>query len=783
MKLPFYNFLLPFVLFVMVLGPDALLSQQIEKLDFKTAAIDIRINPYDSLVEGSVTYMITAMANTDSIYIDARDLIFRNIKLNNKRTKTFYDQKRLVLYKNLKKGKNYTLHIDYAARPAKAMYFIGWNISNTKKQVWTQGQGKNNSHWVPCIEDVREKITYNLNITFLKGYDVIANGSLASQKVNKDSLVTWSYVMNKPMSSYLLGIAIGKYAKKTIYSASKIPIHLFYYPEDSVKFEPTYRYTKRIFDYLEDKIGVNYPWQNYKQIPVKDFLYAGMENTGTTIFSDAFVIDSTSFIDKNYMNVNAHEMAHQWFGNLVTASSGVHHWLQEGFATYYALLAQRDILGDKFYYQKLYETGTQLINLSKQGKGESLLDPGASSLTFYEKGAWVLHMLAKTIGEEAFDNAVRQYLTNFKFDCADTDNFLEIAEAVSGKDLTVFKNTWLINEKIPVVVAAFDGKNLTVTKNESQMPIPINVNMGERDSVFSLTEGSTNLFKASGLNYTQESIIKNIRLNYNYDYLLDTHFKRPFYVIKEQFRKANNLAIQLEALKELSDSISFLRNELKTATKLQTSVPAKYIIPYLAVDQDSTIIRLFEAILRNGDLLERQAIALTLNKIPRQLKEGFESLLNDKSYLTVETALIKLWINFPEDKKKYLEQTKNHEGFNDKNIRILWLTLALATPDYNPGSTPEYYKELSFYTDLSYPNDIRQNAFSYLHQLQMFSNKNLKDLILAGTHPVWRFASFARQLTEVMLKDEDYRIRIEKVLASISDREKSWVLKLLDKTK
>ena len=145
--------------------------------------------------------------------------------------------------------------------------------------------------------------------------------------------------MQQPMSSYLVALAIGKYHKRAETSKSGIPLELYYYPEDSLKFEPTYRYTKQIFGFLETEIGVPYPWQNYKQVPVKDFLYAGMENTGTTIFADSFVIDSIAFIDKNYVNVNAHELAHQWFGNLVTETSGTHHWLQEGFG--YSIFGNR----------------------------------------------------------------------------------------------------------------------------------------------------------------------------------------------------------------------------------------------------------------------------------------------------------------------------------------------------------------------------------------------------------------------------------------------------------
>jgi aminopeptidase N len=98
----------------------------------------------------------------------------------------------------------------------------------------------------------------------------------------------------------------------------------------------------------------------YKQAPVRDFLYAGMENTSATLFNTRYVVDSTGFEDRSYTNVNAHELAHQWFGNLVTAESGKHHWLQEGFATYYALLAEKEIYGEDHFYSKLYESASQL---------------------------------------------------------------------------------------------------------------------------------------------------------------------------------------------------------------------------------------------------------------------------------------------------------------------------------------------------------------------------------------------------------------------------------------
>src|SRR5690606_3646485 len=231
--------------------------------------------------------------------------------------------------KKFQPSKNKELSISFESSPTKALYFVE---KGEESQVWTQGQGKYTSNWLPSFDDMNEKIEFDLSIAYDKDYEVVANGKLVNIEEH-ESTKTWHYNMDMPMSSYLVVLVVGKFNKQTLSSESGIPIELYYCPEDSLKVEPTYRYTKQMFDFLEKEIGYKYPWQVYKQVPVHDFLYAGMENTSCTIFSDAFVVDEAGFNDRNYVNVNAHELAHQWFGDLVTAKSGEHHWLQEGFAT------------------------------------------------------------------------------------------------------------------------------------------------------------------------------------------------------------------------------------------------------------------------------------------------------------------------------------------------------------------------------------------------------------------------------------------------------------------
>jgi aminopeptidase N len=418
-------------------------AQQAQKVDFKTAQGNISINPIEKMVSGSVKYVLEVKQDIDSIKIDAQNMAFNAVKMNGKEVLFLNSKKQLILLGSYKKG-NYNLTFTYEAHPKQTMYFNGdfTCATCTNQQIWTQGQGKNTSHWFPSFDDVNEKVIFNMNISFDKKYQVLANGVLMHEYPDKDQMI-WQYKMQKPMSSYLLAVAIGDFRHKVAASKSHIPLQMFIQPKDTAKFEPTYRYSKQIFDYLEKEIGFKYPWQIYKQVPVEDFLYGGMENTSCTIFAQDYVVDEIGFNDRNYVNVNAHELAHQWFGDLITAKAGKHHWLQEGFATYYALLSEKEVFGEDYFYHQLYRNSLQLRNAAKTDTIPVMSDK-ASSLSFYQKGAWALHVIREAIGPKAFQIAVKTYLKKYQYQNVETDQFLaEVKKTAPTFDIQNFKKTWL----------------------------------------------------------------------------------------------------------------------------------------------------------------------------------------------------------------------------------------------------------------------------------------------------------------------------------------------------
>jgi len=666
-------------------------AQQTDVVDFLNISGVITSNFGEKKIEGGLMIEFKILKNVDSIFLNAVNFkIFLNqengIKISSVEDKIW-------LIANFEKGKKYSVGISYEVYPKQTVYFFS-------DQIWTQGQGKYSSHWLPSIDDVNDKIEFDLMFSAPNGKTVIGNGKLKFHDKLYDKLYennTWFYNMNEPMSSYLVAFAIGDFDKKELVSNSGIPIELYYKPSDSLKVEPTYRYSKQLFDFMETEIGVAYPWQNYKQVPVRDFLYAGMENTTATFFSEAFVVDSIGFNDRNYINVNAHELAHQWFGNLVTATSNKDHWLQEGFSTYYALLAEKDIFGEDYFYWQLYQTAEQLKAASDEGKGESLLNPKASSLTFYQKGAWALHILREKIGDEAFKLAVKNYLEKYKFKNVSTEDFLNEVKAVSEIDITDFENNWL------------------------------------KQSAFQSEDAYQSLLKSGFIkNYFEISALRAV----------------PF-----------------------SDK----KIQLKTALTFPNDFIGQEAVFQLADEPISETLPLYKNAFESNNLYVRQAVALSLQTIPKEIQTEYESLLNDDSYVTMETALYQLWSQFPDNRTEYLNKTKGIEGFQNKNIRQLWLALALITEGYENAEKENYLAELKNYTSTEYSFEIREKSFEFVNELQLWDPETLKHLTEACVHPTWRFAKSSKDILNQLLQNEKYHEQIKVLGRQVSDEAANYL--------
>ncbi|MFC7356983.1 M1 family metallopeptidase [Jejudonia soesokkakensis] len=679
-----------YLLFILI--PIASFGQQTDVVDYLRIKADIQPNPFTKEVTGSIEVTFRMKNNATQVYLDAVNMDIRTRQLE-KIIATYSDNK-VLLKANFRRDSTYTAKFSYTAAPKQALYFTG-------DQIWTQGQGKYTSHWLPSLDDMNDKIEFDITYRIRHIPALVANGKLESFSEDPFGTKTYEYDMNHPMASYLVAFATGDFHVKQLKSSSGVPIELYYEVKDSAKVEATYRYSQDIFDFLETEIGVPYPWQNYKQVPVRDFLYAGMENTTCTIFSEAFLVDNIGFNDKNYVNVNAHELAHQWFGNLVTETSGTHHWLQEGFATYYALLSEKEVFGEDYFYWKLFTSAEQLKALSEEGKGESLLNPKASSLTFYEKGAWALHILRETIGDANFRTAIRNYLTKYQFKNVSTENFIAEVKAITTIDISSWQKNWLQQ-------SAFQSED------------------------------------------AYQSLIKS-----------------PFI----------NKYLELTSLRMVP--LSEKKLQLMTALTFPNDYMGQEAIYQIAGEPISETLALYKKGFASDNLYVRQAIALVLETIPKELQADYESLLNDDSYVTREIALQQLFINSPENRKRYLDLSKEWIGFQNKNLRQMWLVLALVEPSYEPDNTSKYIEELLAYSSAEFSFEIREITLQYLYELSLWQPSSLKNVLNAATHHNWRFRTTAREILSEVLKNEDYKGFYRNNFDTFSENEQEYLNKVL----
>ncbi len=668
-------------------------SQQIEKVDFIDVKATVQPIFAEKKVKATASYTFKILKKCDSIYLDAPNIYLLNTKNFNSQIKIVSKNKKIWLFADFKVNKTYKICFSYEAIPKKALYFF-------KNQIWTQGQGKYTSNWLPSINDMNDKIEFNISYIIPSEKKIVANGILKSVTKN-EKFSTWEYKMTKPISSYLVAFAVGDFSKKIIKSKTNTLIELYYPTNDSLHFEPTYRFSGEIFNFLESEIGFKYPWVNYKQVPLHDFMYAGMENTTATFFSDNFIVDSTGFNDRNYINVNAHELAHQWFGNLVTEKSGSDHWLHEGFASYYALLAEKEIFGEDNYYWKLYQSSEQLRSLSEEGKGEALNDPGASSITFYEKGAWALHILREKVGDEVFKKGIKNYLFKYQFQNVKIKDFLIEIELVYGMNLNDFENDWINQTK-----------------------------------------------------FQYEQVYKS---------LMKSKFMRDYLnLLSLRPRSISSKTFDFE--KALSSSNVFLGQE---------------VVYQLQNESISQTLPFYKKAFQTNNIHIRQAIAMSMNKIPTELKTDYESLLDDKSYLTQEIALGNLCANFYGDRLSYLNKIDTVIGFRDKNIRQVWLFMALITEDYKQEKKDLYANELKQYSSSIYGYAVREKAFEFIDYLSLWDHETIYNLINASQHHYWRFRASSREILNKLLKIDTYKKQIILLSDTMDDKNQSFLSKLM----
>ena len=366
--------------------------------------------------------------------------------------------------------------IEYEARdPEYGLFFVDGD-DKYPPMVWSQGETEWHRYWMPIYDYPNMKFTSEMIIHVKKGLKAFGNGMLLDHR-KEDEWEVWHYMFDKPHSSYLMALVAGDF--KILKDEVDDILLEYIVPRDMEEFvKNTFEKTPDAIRFFSEWTGVKYPYKVYRQVVVRRFIVGGMENISMTLLTDRSMLDKHARLDYESEGLISHELAHQWFGDLVTCRDWSHIWLNESFATYMDALYHRHWKGvDEYLYRLYLNLQSYLYEYSNYYSRpivfrlykypEELFDSHS-----YPKGSVVLHMLINLVGEEVFRRAIKEYLNEYAFSNAETEDLRKIIEKHYGKPLEWFFDQFLYNAGHPVlkIKYAYDSKEklLTISINQVQ---------------------------------------------------------------------------------------------------------------------------------------------------------------------------------------------------------------------------------------------------------------------------------------------------------------------------
>lgn len=421
-------------------------------------ALDITPDFKQRTIEATAT--LTFKAVTDpvrEIKLDAVGFTVHSVKAS--RTLQEYqatdDQIIVTFAEPIKPDEETSITISYFTEPSGGLYFrtpeMGYKKGDT--HLFTQGEAVEARKWYPCLDTPNQRLTSEITCRVPEGMTVISNGKLVSEsKEPATGLRVFHWSQEKPHSSYLLSLTAG-YFKKLEDRCGEVPLS-FYTPASEInEAASSFRDTKDIMEFFQQEIGVPFPWAKYAQVCVNDFVAGGMENTSATTLTDTTLFTDATENLRDSEGLISHEMAHQWFGDLVTCKDWSHLWLNEGFATFYETLYNEHKHGRDAMLYELFGRAEQITGNTSDTTPivrRAYHDPDELfGYLVYPKAGWVLHMLRSQLGAELYRKCIKTYLQRHQFGNVVTEDLRAVIEELSGRSYDQFFDQWFYHGRFP----------------------------------------------------------------------------------------------------------------------------------------------------------------------------------------------------------------------------------------------------------------------------------------------------------------------------------------------
>jgi aminopeptidase N len=458
-----------------------------QTFDTQHIALNLRFDWEKSMVLGEATLRLKPyQENLREVELDAADFQVNYVKLNNTKDLAFTvspTKLKITLDRTYQPEEEISLTVKYQAQPKQGLRFIkpSADAPNKRYQIWSQGEAETNHYWFPCYDYPNDRATSELTATVDSKYTVISNGSLVNTKKDPQTgLTTYYWRTDQPFPSYLVSVIVGEFAELRR-EADGVPIIHYVYPEKLEQARRTFENVPQMLRFFNQQLNVPYPYSKYAETTVQEF-GGGMENVSATTLSDNTVRDARALFDSED-GLSAHELAHQWFGDLVTCRDWSELWLNEGFASILAAVWLEHSRGAEGYIEDRLRTHQFLIERYRKGFRRPVatrryFDPDRDLFdeNSYARPQMVLHMLRQMLGEKAFWRSLTHYLQTNRNRSVTTADLVRAIAETTGQQLDWFFDQWIYKMGQPDLVvesqylAAQNQVKLTV--KQTQKPDP-----------------------------------------------------------------------------------------------------------------------------------------------------------------------------------------------------------------------------------------------------------------------------------------------------------------------
>lgn len=438
------------------------------QIDLLHTHIDVGLDPDVARVAGEVTIRFTPIVpSLRWLNLDAAQLTIESVKGESGRELQF-DVEDLGFTVDLGSpvlaGDTSSVTIAYQGSPTMGLYFIPSVPEDPDKvpMIWSQGEAEENRYWFPGYDYPNDKGTTSMSVKTPRPNTVLSNGRMIKLDENSDGTRTFHWACGIPNSTYLIAVAVGQF--DSLVETSSRGVRCAYYCRKGLGswLPHSMGYTPNMMDYFEKMIGVSYPYEQYAQVMVTDFIHGGMENAGLTINTETTLHSKASheFYRDRTNALLGHELAHQWFGDLVTLNDWSEAWLNEGFASYFEDLWMEHRWGkDRFQLS--------MLNSQRGGIGAGRTRRSTVHHRYvhtddlfnsyaYSRGASVLHMIRGMLGDSLWWASVNRYVTDNYVKTVETVDLIRAIESTTGREMDWFFNQWIDHGGHPELTVSTD---------------------------------------------------------------------------------------------------------------------------------------------------------------------------------------------------------------------------------------------------------------------------------------------------------------------------------------